>query len=216
MAKQFSVYFAGEIFSIKHLLGNCALCSAITRISEGRYKFIIPQNLEQRDTTATAIRNQDISAVVCADLGLFQFDGTELDSGTVAEFMIAKFCDIPAVVLRSDFRSGGDNEHAAWNLMLTGYPRTEVVTADSMRIYQEQLRTHKDSLNAGLAAVDNIASLVVAAFNKVEAQEPIMDMTSRENVYEWMSRMPGSRFENTLTKQVIKQILAAKKNSGLN
>lgn len=53
------------------------------------------------------IRNRDIKAVMEADLVFFNFDGTDLDSGTVVEFMIAKMLDIPAVLLRTDCRNGG-------------------------------------------------------------------------------------------------------------
>jgi len=38
------------------------------------------------------------------DLALFNFDGPELDLGTVVEFLFAKFADIPALILRMDFR----------------------------------------------------------------------------------------------------------------
>jgi hypothetical protein len=35
---------------------------------------------------------------------LFLYNGTELDSGTVVEFMFSKFADIPSVIVRTDFR----------------------------------------------------------------------------------------------------------------
>ena len=45
-----------------------------------------------------------------SDVAMFAFDGIELDSGTVVEFMAAKMLDIPSVVYRSDFRGGSGEE----------------------------------------------------------------------------------------------------------
>ena len=108
-----TVYFASELFSLKHLIGNAYLAEAIYEKSHGRYLCVLPQNLEQRGNTAKSIRDQDILTLLGCDLGLFNYDGTELDSGTVVEFMFAKFADIPSVILRSDFRQGGDQRGAA-------------------------------------------------------------------------------------------------------
>ena len=97
-------YFGGELFSLKHLLGNVALAQAIWRVSNGRYEAVLPQDLEVTKKRGKAIRDVDILTLLSSDLALFHFDGTELDSGTVAEFMLAKFADIPTVLLRTDFR----------------------------------------------------------------------------------------------------------------
>ena len=77
-----------------------------------------------------------------SEVAVFAFDGTELDSGTVVEFMFAKFLDIPAVVYRTDFR-GGSGEEATeagdsvnrWNLMVSYYPRTKIVYLNGMVEY---------------------------------------------------------------------------------
>jgi nucleoside 2-deoxyribosyltransferase len=140
MTSPLTIYFAGELFSLKHLVGNALLADAIQRLSSGRYQCIVPQDLEQRETTPTAIRDQDLFHVFSCDLGLFHFDGPELDSGTVVEFMVAKMLDIPAVILRSDFRRSGDTSELPWNLMASGYPRTEVLILDGMSLYQQSLK----------------------------------------------------------------------------
>ena len=103
-----TVYFASELFTLKHLIGNAYLAEAIYEKSQGRYLCELPQDFEPRGTTARAVRDQDIKALMACDLALFNFDGTELDSGTVVEFMFAKFADIPCVILRSDLRKAGD------------------------------------------------------------------------------------------------------------
>ena len=41
------VYFAGDIFNHKDLVGNLLLADAIKSVSDGRYHCILPQNLEQ-------------------------------------------------------------------------------------------------------------------------------------------------------------------------
>ena len=48
---------------------------------------------------------------VGCDLCILNYDGPELDSGTVVEFMVSKFADIPSVIVRTDFRNAGDS---AW------------------------------------------------------------------------------------------------------
>ena len=40
------VYFAGDIFNHKDLVGNLLLADAIKSVSDGRYHCILPQNLE--------------------------------------------------------------------------------------------------------------------------------------------------------------------------
>ncbi|MYK99823.1 MAG: hypothetical protein F4014_13800 [Gemmatimonadetes bacterium] len=125
----FTVYFAGDLFDHKHLAGNELLAGAVDRRSGGRYACVLPQDLEQATGRMVDIRNQDLMQVMACDLGLFNFDGTDLDSGTVVEFMMAKMLDIPSVLLRSDFRASGDQEREGddWNLMCSFYPRSRKV-----------------------------------------------------------------------------------------
>ena len=124
----FSVYFAGELFTHKDLVGNAMLAEAIYARSGGGFRCALPQNFEQRKSQPKGIRDEDILSLLECDLALFNYDGQELDSGTVVEFMFAKFADIPALVVRSDFRGGGDcssdPQPLPWNLMASFYPRT--------------------------------------------------------------------------------------------
>ena len=214
----YNVYFAGELFSAKHLLGNAALAEAIFALSDGRYVSVLPQNLEQRDTTAHAIRDQDLRTLLGCDLGLFHYDGPELDSGTVVEYLFAKFAAIPSVLLRTDFRQGGDHGNnggsgggGAWNLMSSFYPRTRVVQLDSMALYQEALRRaggaadpaarvleEGRSLEGGRLLTARIATQVIESLDALLALPPRM---FAEAVYHWLALMPGLRGkvdENTL------------------
>ena len=90
MSHPLQIYFAGDIFDHKDLVGNALLARFIERASDKRYRCVLPQNLEQSSNRAVSIRNQDLLQVMTCDVALFNFDGDDLDSGTVVEFMLAK------------------------------------------------------------------------------------------------------------------------------
>ncbi len=207
-SRTYTVYFGGELFSAKHLLGNAALAAAILQRSHGRFESLLPQALEQRDTTAQAIRDQDIRGLLACDLGIFHYDGPELDSGTVVEFMIAKFADIPAVLLRTDFRGSGEISISGepWNLMTSFYPRTVSVVLDAMSMFQRHLErptplwpsvpppsdgNEPSSVSAARKMIEQTADAVIAALDRVLAMPPILPTALRESVYQWLSLMPG-------------------------
>jgi nucleoside 2-deoxyribosyltransferase len=216
MTQPYTIYFAGELFSLKHLIGNALLADAINTLSESRYRCIVPQDLEQRETTALAIRDQDLFHVISCDLGLFHFDGPELDSGTVVEFMVAKMLDIPSVILRSDFRSGGDAKTLPWNLMASGYPRTEIVVLDGMLMYQKHSK--KDGLSAtdvALQSTRQLAHDVIVALDKVRAAPCTLSADKRECVYDWISQFAGPSLKSLLAQETLHDILSSKIAKGL-
>ncbi|MBV9127460.1 MAG: nucleoside 2-deoxyribosyltransferase [Verrucomicrobia bacterium] len=231
--KTYTIYFAGELFSSKHLLGNAALAEAIYALSEGRYISVLPQNLEQREASAHSIRDQDIQTLLSCDLGLFNYDGPELDSGTVVEYLFAKFADIPSVLLRTDFRQSGDQDKSgdAWNLMNSFYPRTRVVQLDSMTLYQEAFKSaggfgnEKDaaavvldqgrSLEAARLLVERIASQAIAAFDAVLSVPPLMPKMLTEAIYQWLALMPGFRMPENLAAEKILGYCIRKQGKGL-
>jgi nucleoside 2-deoxyribosyltransferase len=227
-SKSYQVYFASELFSAKHLIGNAYLAEAIYEKSHGRYLCILPQNLEQRGNTAHSIRDQDIRTLLNCDVGLFNYDGTELDSGTVVEFLFAKFADIPSVILRSDFRSGGDQRGDPWNLMTSFYPRTANVIIDSLGTYKSLMkrrgRPTQDevvrlaSLQSSAdsqAMCDVIAQACVRALDRVIAVEPVMPKHLREEVYNWLALMPGLRGKAKDLRKDFEDILERKVERGL-
>ncbi|MEY4668747.1 MAG: hypothetical protein RL518_1446 [Pseudomonadota bacterium] len=216
MTQPFTIYFAGELFSLKHLLGNAVLAEQIHLESQNRYRCVVPQDLEQRETTPTAIRDQDLLQVVSCDVGLFHFDGPELDSGTVVEFIISKMLDIPSVIIRTDFRLGGDSRLDPWNLMCSGYPRTKILLLDAMASYQQQLRAEGLSpTNAAHEATRRFACDVVAALDEVRAIPARLSGKHREAVYEWMRHLPGDTFATTLSTDSLQQIVSSKRTRGL-
>jgi len=133
----YAVYFASELFNAKDLIGNAYLAEAIFDKSHGRFQCVLPQNIEHRRLTAQPVRDRSLRTLAACDLALFNFDGSELDAGTVVEFLFAKFADIPAVLLRSDSRARGAGHGGSWNLMCSFYPRTEQVLLDSLALYRK-------------------------------------------------------------------------------
>ncbi len=222
-----SFYFAGDLFDSKHLAGNALLAEAIYQASQRKLVPVLPQNLEQRETTAHSIRDNDILCLLDCDLALFHFDGPELDSGTVVEYMFAKFADIPSVVIRTDFRAKGDQEIYPWNLMASYYPRTEVLLLDSMSLYQNAHRPEEgegpeDFLKTGMSSqrthgmMEEIANRIVEAFSIVCKRKPVLPPEQAECVYDWLARMPGfvggygiqrERIAKALRRKVEKNLL---------
>ena len=229
-SKTYTFYFGGELFSGKHLLGNAVLAEAVFNRSKGVYRAVLPQNLEQRDTTPHAIRDQDIRALLACDLGLFHYDGPELDSGTVVEFMFAKFADIPSVLVRTDFRNGGDQAGVGdpWNLMSSYFPRTTNVVLDAMSLYQQGLAAvssensgREDALenhrsgSAGQTMIGRIADAIIKAFNQMVVLPPVMPSASQETIYQWLALMPGFKAGSEAILGEVEELRARKQAKGL-
>lgn len=224
MSKQkrsYTVYFGSELFSAKHLIGNAYLAEAIYEKSHGKYLCMLPQDFEPRGKTARAIRDQDIRALLNCDLGLFIYDGTELDAGTVIEFMLAKFADIPAVILRSDIREGGDGPEP-WNLMSSFYPRTVSVIVNSLGGYKTIMKRRHRRLDEVIRLAgqhssadaqtlcEQTALQCVRAFDRVLRLEPVMPKHLREEVYNWLALMPGLRGKEKVLRKEFERILETK------
>jgi nucleoside 2-deoxyribosyltransferase len=225
--RSLTVFFAGEIFDLKHLIGNAYLAEAIYEKSHGRYLCALTQDFDPRGTTPRTVRDHHIRSLVECDLALFNFDGTDIDSGTLAEFMIAKFADIPSVILRSD-RRGSGGRASQWNPMANFYPRTAVLSLDGLGTYKAVLKKRRRRLDevtrlAGQHSsadaqtmCDEIAAAVVRALDRVREIEPVMPRHLREEVYNWLPRMPGLRgkekalrreFEHHLERKVQRDLL---------
>ncbi len=218
MSEIFRVYFAGDLFNHKDLVGNLLLAEAIEKHSAGRFVCVLPQNLEQASGRSIDIRNQDLFEVICADLVLLNFDGNDLDSGTVAEFMFAKALDIPAVVLRTDFRNSGDQNRSGdpWNLMCSGYPRTKVFTLNGMAWYQEAFRA---SSSTAMVLETLYAKLAVEVIERLESvlQSKLIiasDELRLTELYRWALAYPGSGLEEWLTEEELLQTLVKKRAKG--
>jgi len=204
----FSVYFAGELFNAKHLAGNAGLAAAIQSRSNGRFVCVLPQTMESREEGAHFIRDEDLEHLICSDIAIFNFDGSEIDSGTVVEFMVAKFGDIPALLLRTDFRRGGDQGHDPWNLMLSFYPRTKTCCIDSMALYKTALAQGLDPVAAGDWMLNQIAVQVILELEELVHTKPILPPDLANSVHDWLVQFPGLRSPESITR--IRQALARK------
>ena len=216
MPNSFSVYFAGDLFNHKDLIGNLLLSQSIEKESGERYVCVVPQHLEQSTSRSIDIRNSDLSEVVKADLILVNFDGTELDSGTVIEFLFAKALDIPAVILRSDFRSAGDQERGdPWNLMCSGYPRTRKVSLNAMAWYQEAWNKGGGTLAILERFYGKLSKTILDEFDLVLKEQSLIDNEQMLlNVYEWALRFPGNGFTDLISEEELRTLLHAKQNKG--
>ena len=210
------VYFAGDIFNHKDLVGNLLLADAIKSVSDGRYNCILPQNLEQTTGRSVDIRNQDLLEVMRADLLILNFDGTELDSGTVVEFLYAKSLDVPCVVLRTDFRSGGDEEIGGnpWNLMCSGYPRTEVMTLNGMAWYQEAYLGSDTTKTALDRLYQKLAGEVITRMDKVLKTPSLLpdDPAKTREIFRWALNYAGGGVKNLISDAELDELISSKKN----
>jgi nucleoside 2-deoxyribosyltransferase len=205
MGDSYQIYFGGDLFDHKDLIGNELLANYIEKCSQGRYSVYLPQNLEQKDATALDIRNQDLKMVVECDLALFMFDGAELDAGVVAEFMVAKFLDIPTVIMRSDFRSSGEADVGGddWNLMCSYYPRTEAVQFSSIILYQEEMLA-SSSLQDGMERLyTRIAAMIIEKLDLVQKTSPVFkgDRSQLETLYHWALTFPAGSLDLLLAEE---------------
>ncbi|KAI7472321.1 hypothetical protein KC357_g5827 [Hortaea werneckii] len=221
--KSYTYYHAGPLFSIADLHTNTLLARAIAHHSHGKFVPILPQDLEQRgDVTPHGIRDKDLRALLSCDLALFTYDGAELDSGTVVEFMMAKFADVPAVILRSDFRGGGDQQQhpqqqqqqengkgkegagQPWNLMSSFWPRTEAVVVDAMAEYKRALASLPPSSPSPSSngPKEGISNPFLTTAPTAQAGELLLEKTAHqciaamEQALRAPSRMPRELREN--------------------
>lgn len=225
-----TVYFAGELFSAKHLVGNAWLAEAIYAASHGRYLCRLPQDIELRGHHPRLIRDQDLRALVACDLALFNFDGPELDSGTVVEFMFAKFADIPCVILRSDFRSAGDQGPGRdpWNLMASFYPRSVSVSVNALALYKKAYAAarrarHDDptrlagqhSSATAQTLCEHIAAATVRGLDRAAKLPPALPKHLREEVYAWLALLPAFAGSTKKIRKEFEALLAHKVQADL-
>ena len=220
MKDVFTIYFGGSLFNHKDLTGNALLAEHIEKGSDNKYRCCLPQNVEQHQTTALDIRNKDIAKIIECDLGLFNFDGTELDAGVVVEFMLAKFLDIPAVILRSDFRTCGEKEIGGedWNFMCSFYPRTQVVKFNAIQFYQEAIEESQTLNEVFDIYYNRIARMIIESLESVRTEQPLLkgDQKKLKTLYQWALTFPGGGIDKLASgASFVDQILASKIRKGL-
>lgn len=200
-----TVYFAGGLFDHKELAGNLLLAQAAEKISGGRFRFVLPQNFEEASSDAIAVRNNDFKLLLTSDMILANFDGLELDSGTVAEFCTAKFLDMPALLLRTDFRGGGERDSAPdpWNLMCSGWPRSKTLRVNAM----DELHAAAGDLNAFYAG---LAERIAAALDRLAATPSVLRKEELPGQFGRCLRLLGSGMASVFSEGESRSIVESK------
>ena len=211
-----SIYWAGGLFDYKELLGNLQLGTAVEDVSNGKYKVVFPQNGEcETSRDCQCIRNQDLLSVLQSDVILANFDGSDLDSGTVVEFCFAKTLDIPAVLLRTDFRNCGDSDEAPWNLMCWGWQRTNTLWINSIEEYLHFLQNCDSQSSLGIEWPRAIAAKIIQSLDAVTSQPAWLSMDQAMEHYRRIIQSAGSGFDKLLSERKLKEILKMKHRHGV-
>ncbi len=204
------VYFAGGLFDHKELAGNMLLARKIEQLSTGRYQVMLPQNFESAQTDATSVRNNDYKLLMACDLIVANFDGVELDSGTVAEFCCAKMLDLPAVLFRTDFRNGVERPGAVvpWNLMISAYPRTVNLIINGM----DELIRHGRDLERYHTA---IAERIIGAMDEAVFMQSILSKEDLLAHYKRALQLLGGGMSALFTDQELQNLIGEKFQNGI-
>lgn len=215
--RPYTIYLAGDLWTHKDLIGNALLAKYIKSVSRGRYECVLPQDLEEPVNRSVDIRNVDLKHVMTCDLAIFNFDGSNLDAGTVVEFIYAKMIDIPSVILRTDFRAAGEGnqEQDPWNLMATHWPRTKVVKLHGMAEYQGAKTP--GALGKTIEKLyKKMAAEIVENLDAVRQEKPLVSDPARmASFYQWALECPGAGYEKLFGDQEVETLLSAKKARGL-
>lgn len=222
----YRVYSAGGLFTQHELTTNVLIKQAVWEGSKGKFELVLPQSKELRDSErpdiAAYIRNTDLLQVVKCDLMLARFDGVELDTGTVVEYMLAKFLGKPTVILRCDSRRlGSEHMDEPYNLMIKNWPRTVEVHSDSLIHYTRAIldvretnergeayqKTIENELKSVQRGVRNLAEKIVDGLEKVVLIPSPYPPEYREAVYWQVRFMAGGGFEDLLTESLLEEII---------
>ncbi len=222
----YKVYTAGGIFTQHDLATNVFIKDSVWRQSKAKFELILPQSKELRELDrpdiAAYIRNVDLLQVLKSDLFIARFDGLELDSGTVIEFMLAKFLAKPTVILRSDSRRlGGQSLDEPYNLMVKNWPRTVEVHFDSLikftgnfaeewnnsEIDSASDTTIKAEMKTVIKGIDEIAALIIDGLERVLLLESPYPKEYQEIIYKIIRHSPGSGFEQLISEQELSDLI---------
>ncbi len=216
MADSLRIYWAGALFNHKELLGNLQLARALEEVSHGRFSVHLAQDDEAESTRdAVAIRNADLTALAHCDAIVANFDGAELDSGTVVEFCFAKALDLPAVLFRTDFRAGGDTAECPWNLMCAGWPRIETLCINAMASYHQFIRSAPTQEDAVVQWNRSLAVQLSESLEHAIAQPAWLAPDQAFEHYRRTIRSAGGNLDLLLTDEILHELIDRKIRLGL-
>jgi len=223
-----NIYFAGDLFTHKDLIGNAMLAEAISDLSDHRFCSVLPQNFPERGKSLKCIRDDKLLTLLECDLALFNFDGTDFEAGAVVEFMTAKFADIPAVILRTDYRGcdARQNRLPNWAIMTNCFPRTEVEVVEASQIYEAvfsefpmtQVRDvliEERSSEVARTMVRVVAQAVIDAFDRALEKPSIMKSEDAPVIYEWVAQFFDPGGDRTQAQRIVRRALDRKRTRGL-
>ena len=213
----FIIYWAGALFNHKELLGNQILANSVKNLSNGRYDVRLPQDFQTEPSAkAVDIRNADLAELAHCDMVVANFDGAELDSGTVVEFCIAKALDMPTVLLRTDFRNVGDADGIPWNLMCAGWPRTEILWINSLADYQRHAVTTANDLQSAMGNwYNDLACRIIQSLDKARATTPWLSADIALEHFHRTIQSVGGGLDTILTDETLATIVERKRQKGL-
>ncbi|MBO5760902.1 MAG: nucleoside 2-deoxyribosyltransferase [Lentisphaeria bacterium] len=217
MEKRIKIYWAGDLFDHKDLAGNLLLAEKVEFLSGGRYLPMLPQNGEVNKKRSLDIRDGDYDLLLSCDMYLGNFDGPDLDSGTVAEFLFAKMLDIPAVLLRTDFRCPAESSTSPdpWNLMCSGYPRTRSLILHSMQLWHEATEMAVEKGKIVDLYYANIAEKILKELDKCLVMEKVFSFEELAGIYRNTLRAAGGKLPEIWTEEKILALLAEKAEKGI-
>ena len=202
-----AIYWAGALFNHKELIGNMTLAKAVEKVSNGRYTVRLPQDFQPPPSaTAVDIRNTDLTELLQCDTLVANFDGADLDSGTVVEFCVAKALDMPTVLLRTDFRNCGDADGIPWNLMCAGWPRTEFLWTNSLADYHRHPVEDLSKILAGK---------IIHSLDKACAMKPWLTADDAAAHFHRTVQSIGGGLAAILSDETIAAIVERKRRKGL-
>ena len=163
-ARVMRIYWAGPLFTQAERAWNQEMAALVIRAG---YTVFLPQTEVQAIASldAPTIFRVDVDGVRSADAVIAVVDGADPDSGTSFEVGLAFALGIPIVLVRTDFRAGGDalpGQHLATvNLMLS------------------QAATRVVSLTDPGTTLGQLAERVVAALTDLPASRPGVERVRR-------------------------------------
>lgn len=145
------LYFAGPLFTQAERDWNRRIASRLVDL--GHDVFLPQEEVKSLGALqADAIFQVDIGGVRSADAVIAVLDGADPDSGTSFECGLAYGLGIPIVVLRTDFRAGGDalpgQVLATINLMLSQSASAIVALPDPSNTEDDLLDALARALNS--------------------------------------------------------------------
>lgn len=111
-----TVYLAAPLFTLGERAFNFNLAMNLENINNNQYRMFLPQDILPKDTASLLYSNL-MSELTRANLVLAVLDGPDADSGVCYEIGYARALGKKIIMIRTDFREGGDNNGS--NLMLT-------------------------------------------------------------------------------------------------